>query len=104
MGLLSTDLSKVRRLSLKEVALSTPAEDLVDKIRAEQNKQEPNVFSLGDLANGNKVGYYSPKKEEILTMIERYGNMDRTEAKSYFSTLLQSGSIEVVSTDYYYII
>ena len=116
MSLLSTDISKVKRLSLREVKLTDPklSRKPIEAIQESQTEapkeipikalQSPEIEKLKGLAN--KVvepfrGFYS---EEIIEQIMKATNVSQERAEVGFTLMLQAGAIEqAINPEIYYL-
>jgi len=116
MSLLSIDVSKVKRLSLREIKLTAPelSREPIEAIQESQTEapkettikalQSPEIEKLKGLAN--KVvepfrGFYS---EEIKVQIMKATNVSQERAEIGCTLMLQAGAIEqAINPEIYYL-
>jgi len=116
MSLLSTDISKVKRLSLREVKLTAPElrREPIDAIQERQTEapketpikalQSTEIEKLKGLASkvvDPFLGFYS---EEIIERIMKATNVSQERAEIGFTLMLQAGAIEqAINPEIYYL-
>ena len=93
MSLLSTDITKVKRLSLKEVKLPAP------EVKA-QEIDKPKLIALAQRVIEGENNY---SREEIVTRIKEATNVSQERAERGFTLILQAGAIEPTLGDRYYL-
>ena len=97
MSLLSTDIAKVKRLSLREVKLPT-TERRVEPIKphpeTEIKAKEIDKPKLIALAQRVIEGENSYTKEEIIERLKEATNVNQERAERGFNLILQAGAIE----------
>lgn len=96
MSLLSTDITKLKRLSLREVKLTAP------ELRVET--QDVDKYKLIALAQRVIKGEDSYSKEEIIAGIKEATNVSLERAERGFNLILQAGAIgQTINTELYYL-
>ncbi len=104
MSLLSTDIAKVKRLSIREVKLPAPEvrEDAPTEI--EIKPQEVDSSKLIALAGKIIKGENSYSKEEIIARIKEATNVSQERAERGFLLMLQEGAIaQTINPELYYL-
>jgi ribosomal protein S8E len=106
MSLLSTDITKVKRLSLREI--KPPAPELrVDPITSIQVDRPPTVGEIDKLkliAQTVVEGENSYKKEEIIAKIIEVTKVSQERAEIGFNLILKAGAIEqTINPELYYL-
>jgi hypothetical protein len=107
MSLLSTDITRVKRLSLREVKLSAPEVrevEAIKPIKKVELREEVDSFKL--IALGNKI----LEKErsyhllEIIEKIKKATNVSQDRAEIGVIKMYDAGAIEeTLNPDYYYL-
>ena len=112
MSLLSTDIAKVKRLSLKEVKLPSP-ERIAEPIKrvipptAEERaysrlvETKPDKETLIALAQRLIKGEAMHSKEEIIQAIEQGSKVSPERAERGFNLMLEAGAFELIGDSYY---
>jgi len=94
MSLLSTDITKVKRLSLREVKLPEP----------EIKTKEIDRPKLIALAQRVIEGENSYSREDIIKRIKEATNVNQERAERGFNLILQAGAIEqTINPELYYL-
>jgi hypothetical protein len=97
MSLLSTDIAKVKRLSLREVKLPTPEPE----IKA-QEIDKPKPIALAQRVIEGENSY---SREEIIERIKEATNVNQERAERGFNLILQAGAIEqTINPELYYLV
>jgi len=107
MSLLSTDIAKVKRLSLREVKLPTTERKvetitpiLVERPPTDEEIDKPKLIAL---ANRVIEGENSYSREDIIERIKEATNVSQERAERGFNLILQAGAIEPTLGDRYYL-
>jgi hypothetical protein len=105
MSLLSTDITKVKRLSLREVKLPAP-ELRVEPILVERPPSEeidkPKLIALAQRVIKGENSY---SREEVIKRIKEATNVSQERAIISFKNILQAGAIEqTMKPDLYYLV
>ncbi len=107
MSLLSTDITKVKRLSLREVKLPAPklrvepiTPILVERPPTDEEIDTPKLIALAQrVIEGENI--YS--KEEVIAKIKEATNVSYERAERGFNLILQAGAIEPTPGGRYYL-
>jgi hypothetical protein len=106
MSLLSTDITKVKRLSIREVKLPAP-KLRVDPITSIQVDKPPTVQEIDKLkiiAQRVIEGENSYNREEIIAKIIEVTEVSQERAERGFNLILQAGAIEqTINPELYYL-
>jgi len=109
MSLLSTDIAKVKRLSLREVKLPTTErrvelrEDIKPHPEPEIKAQEIDRPKLIALAQRVIEGNNSYLKEELIERIKETTKVNRERAERGFNLIFEAGILETIQGDRYYL-
>lgn len=95
MSLLTTDITKVKRLSLREVKLPTPEPEVKF-----QEMDKPKRIALAQRVIEGENSY---TKEEVIERIKEATNVNQERAERGFKLILQAGAIEPTPGDRYYL-
>jgi hypothetical protein len=103
MSLLSTDIAKVKRLSLREVRLPDPEVREIEAIRKVELR-EVDSFKLIALANKILEKERSYHLLEIIEKIKKAANVSQDRAEIGVIKMYDAGAIEeTLNPDYYYL-
>ena len=107
MSLLSTDIGKVKRLSLREVKLPTTERKvepitpiLVERPPTDEEIDKPKLIALAQRVIERDNSY---SREEIIDRIKEATNVNQDRADRGFNLILQAGAIEPTLGDRYYL-
>jgi len=110
MSLLSADIAKVKRLSLREVKLPTTErrvelrEDIKPHPEPKVKAQEIDRPKLIALAQRVIEGENSYSREEIIERIKEATNVNQERAERGFNLMFEAGILETIQGDRYYLV
>ena len=105
MSLLSTDITKVKRLSVREVKLPEIRVDPITPILVERPPTEEEIDKPKLIALAQRVieGENSYSREEIIARIKEATNVNQERAERGFKLMLRAGAFEPTLGDRYYL-
>jgi hypothetical protein len=103
MSLLSVNIAKLKRLSLREVRLPATERivEAISPIKVDQaTPEEPILIALAQRVIEGENSYST---EEIVARIKKATNVNQERAEQYFKQILQAGEVEATPGNRYYL-